>query len=87
MSAPAVFLDRAAGVALRAGFRAGAAALRLLDVALGVALRLTGLLLAAVFFFAADFFAPDFGDFASDLDDFFMATLAAGRGKARENFG
>jgi hypothetical protein len=43
--------------------------------------------LAAVLRLATDFFAPDFGDFASDLDDFFMATLAAGRGKARENFG
>jgi hypothetical protein len=50
-------------------------------------LRLAGLVLGAGFFLAADFFAPDFGDFASDLDDFFMATLAAGRGKARENFG
>ena len=87
MSAPAVFFGRATGVALRAGFRVVAATLRLLDVALATALRLTGLLLAAVFFFAADFFAPDFGDFASDLDVFFMATSAVGRGKARENFG
>jgi hypothetical protein len=48
---------------------------------------LAGLVLGAGFFLAADFFAPDFGDFASDLDDFFMTTPAAGRGKARENFG
>ena len=87
MSAPAIFFGRATRVALRAGFRVVAVTLRLLGGVLTVLLRLTGLLLAAVFFFAADFFAPDFGDFASDLDDFFMATLAAGRGKARENFG
>jgi hypothetical protein len=65
----------------------GAATLRLLAGALAAVLRLAGLLLGAGFFLAADFFAPDFGDFAADLDDFFMATPAAGRGKARENFG
>jgi len=52
-----------------------------------VLLRLAGLLLGAGLPLAADFFAPVFGDFASDLDDFLMATPAAGRGKARENFG
>ena len=87
MSAPAVFFGRATGVALRAGFRVVAVTLRPLSGALTVLLRLAGLLLGAGLLLAADFFAPDFGDFASDLDVFFMATPAAGRGKARENFG
>jgi hypothetical protein len=87
MSAPAFFLDRATGVALRVGFRVTAATLRPLGGVLTVLLRLAGLLLGAGLPLAADFFAPVFGDFASDLDDFLMATPAAGRGKARENFG
>jgi hypothetical protein len=87
MSAPAVFFGRETRTALRAGFRAVAAALRPPVGALAAVLRLAGLVLGAGFFLAADFFAPDFGDFASDLDVFFMATPAAGRGKARENFG
>jgi hypothetical protein len=87
MSAPAVFFGRETRTALRAGFRAVAAALRPPVGALAAVLRLAGLVLGAGFFLAADFFAPDFGDFASDLDDFFMATPAVGRGKARENFG
>ena len=82
MSAPADFLarERVAGLRARVGLDAS-------NLWTSSATFLTVGRFAAGLLLAAAGLAFALGDFASDFFVFFMAIPAAGRGKARENFG